>query len=105
MLLNDVRILENVEILSEAKSPQGMKIRGLFQRADEQNNNNRIYPKQILESQVKALQPMIKENRLCGELDHPSHDIVKLSNASHPIPILPLSALLKVPVVEAFPAP
>jgi len=83
MLLNDVRILENIEILSEATSPQGMKIRGLFQRADEQNNNNRVYPKQVLESQVKGLQDMITENRLCGELDHPSHDIVKLSNASH----------------------
>jgi len=83
MLLNDVRILENIEILSEAKSPQGMKIRGLFQRADEQNNNNRVYPKTVLESQVKGLQDMINENRLCGELDHPSHDIVKLSNASH----------------------
>mgnify|MGYP003630995514 CR=1 FL=1 len=83
MLLNDVRILENIEIISEAKSPQGMKIRGLFQRADEQNNNNRIYPLTVLESQVKGLQDMINENRLCGELDHPSHDIVKLSNASH----------------------
>jgi hypothetical protein len=83
MLLNDVRILENIEILSEAKSPQGMKIRGLFQRADEENNNNRVYPKTVLESQVKGLQDMINENRLCGELDHPSHDIVKLSNASH----------------------
>ena len=83
MLLNDVRILENIEILSEAKSPQGMKIRGLFQRADEENNNNRVYPKTVLESQVKHLQDMITENRLCGELDHPSHDIVKLSNASH----------------------
>ena len=83
MLLNDIRILENIEILSEATSPQGMKIRGVFQRADEANNNKRIYPKAILETQVKALQPMIKENRLCGELDHPSHDIVKLSNASH----------------------
>jgi hypothetical protein len=83
MLINDVRILENIEILSEAKSPQGMRIRGLFQRADEQNNNNRVYPKTVLESQVKSLQEMITENRLCGELDHPSHDIVKLSNASH----------------------
>ena len=83
MLLNDVRILENIEILSEAKSPQGMKIRGLFQRADEENNNKRVYPKTVLESQVKGLQDMITENRLCGELDHPSHDIVKLSNASH----------------------
>lgn len=83
MLLNDVRILENIEIISEAKSPQGMRIRGLFQRADEENNNKRVYPLTVLESQVKGLQDMIKENRLCGELDHPSHDIVKLSNASH----------------------
>lgn len=85
MLLTDFRVLENVQILSEGKGDGTMKIRGLFQRADEANQNGRIYPKKILEGQVKALQPMIEGNRLFGELDHPPHEIVKLSNASHMI--------------------
>ena len=82
MLLRDFRILDNVQILSESKSEGTMKIRGLFQRADEVNQNKRKYPKKVLESSIKNLEPLIKENRLCGELDHPSYEIVKLSNVS-----------------------
>ena len=85
MLLRDFRILDNVQILSESKSEGTMKIRGLFQRADEVNQNKRKYPKKVLENSIKSLEPMIKENRLCGELDHPSYEIVKLSNVSHMI--------------------
>jgi len=60
-----------------------MKIRGVFQRANEENNNGRIYPDKVLKGQLDKLQPMIMERRLCGELDHPQNDTVKLSNASH----------------------
>ena len=60
-----------------------MKVRGTFQRAEEANSNNRIYPKSVLESQITKLQPLITERRLCGELDHPQSDTVRLSNASH----------------------
>lgn len=83
MYLNDVFIVENLQILSENKANKTMKIRGIFQRADEVNNNGRIYPKNLLEGQIKKLLPLIKERRLCGELDHPQNDIVRLSNASH----------------------
>lgn len=83
MLLRDFRVLDHVQILSESKSNGTMKIRGLFQRANEANQNGRIYPKKILESAIKDLQPMIKGNRLYGELDHPPGEIVKLTNASH----------------------
>ena len=85
MLLRDVRILDNVQILSENKNDGTMKIRGLFQRADEANQNKRRYPKKIMESAVTNLQDMINDNRLCGELDHPNYEIVKLKNASHRI--------------------
>lgn len=88
MILTDTRLLTNLKILSESKDSNTMKIRGIFQRADEVNNNKRIYPKSLMEKHVAAMQYAIKENRLCGELDHPAYDVVKLSNASHKITML-----------------
>lgn len=88
MILTDTRLLTNLKILSESKDSNTMKIRGIFQRADEVNNNKRIYPKSLMEKHVAAMQDAIKENRLCGELDHPAYDVVKLSNASHKITML-----------------
>jgi len=83
MLITDVCMLENLTILEESKSKGTMKVRGVFQRANEANNNKRIYPLPVLESQLKKVMPLVTERRLCGELDHPSTDTVSLSNVSH----------------------
>ena len=85
MLLTDVQSVSFLQVIEEAslKNNHCPKVRGLFQRADEANQNKRVYPRTILENQVKKLQPLIKERRLCGELDHPQNDTVKLTNASH----------------------
>lgn len=85
MLITDTRLLENLQIISESKETGTLKIKGVFQRADEVNSNKRLYPRSVMEKQVQVLQEAIKDNRLCGELDHPSYDIVKLQNASHKI--------------------
>jgi len=82
-LLQDVFIMENLQVIEESSANSKMKIRGTFQRAEEANNNGRIYPTKVLEGQIKKLQPLIEARRLCGELDHPQNDTVKLSNASH----------------------
>jgi hypothetical protein len=82
-LLQDVFIVENLQVLTEGKTNPTMKIKGIFGRCNEQNNNGRVYPTAVLEGQLKKVQPMINERRLCGELDHPQNDTVKLSNASH----------------------
>ena len=60
-----------------------MIIEGIFQRADEENNNKRIYTEAILKREMKKLETAVTERRLMGELDHPSHDSVKLNNVSH----------------------
>ena len=82
-LLQDVFIMDNLQVIQEGSGSNKMKIRGTFQRAEEANNNGRIYPTKVLEGQIKKMQPLIEERRLCGELDHPQNDTVKLSNASH----------------------
>lgn len=56
---------------------------GIMQRVDEQNGNGRIYPKPILEREVKNYMKVVKERRACGELDHPEDSVVNLKNASH----------------------
>ncbi len=82
-LLQDIFIIEQLQVLSEGKADGPMTIRGVFGRCNEKNNNGRIYPTAVLESQLAKVKPLISERRLCGELDHPSNDTVKLSNASH----------------------
>lgn len=59
---------------------------GLIQACDKPNANRRIYPHDILASQVdKYIDGPIKENRALGELDHPESSIVNLKNVSHNI--------------------
>jgi len=84
MLIEDVFIIERMEILNEGTDKNSnMKIRGVFQRADEENNNKRIYPKALLDREIEKLSESLSGRRLMGELDHPQHDSVKLSNVSH----------------------
>jgi len=82
-LLQDTFIIEQLQVINEGRSDGPMKIRGVFGRCNEKNNNGRIYPTAVLESQLEKVKPLILERRLCGELDHPQNDTVKLSNASH----------------------
>ena len=84
MLLVEYTILDDLKVINEgtSKNPR-LKVRGVFQQCDEQNNNGRIYPRGILESQVTAIQDKINERALVGALDHPANDAVHLSQASH----------------------
>ena len=104
MNLQDVFIIQNLTVLNEGKTGP-LKIRGIFQRADEANNNQRIYPQRVLESQVRNLTEAIKERRLVGELDHPTYDMVKLSNASHLITGLRLEGKEVIGEAEILPTP
>ena len=56
---------------------------GVMQRCDEQNGNGRVYPAPILQREAKNYMKVVKENRACGELDHPEDSVVNLKNASH----------------------
>jgi len=83
MLLSDTFIIENLQVLAESKTNGTMRIAGVFQRADTPNENKRIYEKKLLIRELKRLNEAIDERRLMGELDHPTHDAVKLGNVSH----------------------
>ena len=56
---------------------------GVCQKADTQNGNGRVYPKEVLMREVQSYQKLINERRALGELDHPDESVINLKNASH----------------------
>jgi len=84
MILTDTFIVENAELLIEQRNGKTIRrLRGIFGRCDEKNNNGRVYSKTLLEREVKRISEAMFDRRLLGELDHPTHDAIKLSNVSH----------------------
>lgn len=69
---------------SAIQLPEGVKddailIKGPVQRANVENKNRRIYPRAILDREMKRLQEIIKNNGGClGELDHPDAAVIGL---------------------------
>jgi hypothetical protein len=57
--------------------------KGVLQRAGAENQNGRVYPKQILMREAKKYETLIKERRALGELDHPDSTVINLKNVSH----------------------
>jgi len=69
---------------SEQKNNGKVIVTGVLQRAGAPNQNERVYPKELLEREAqKYKSTFIKENRALGELDHPESSVVNLSNVSH----------------------
>jgi|TARA_R110000764_G_C10859859_1_gene366462 hypothetical protein len=68
------------------KENKTFEVKGVVQRAEAQNQNGRIYPREILEREVENyVNGPIKENRALGELDHPDSSVINLQNVSHTI--------------------
>jgi hypothetical protein len=60
-------------------------VKGVLQRAGAENQNGRIYPREILVREAKKYEKLIQERRALGELDHPDSNIINLKNVSHNI--------------------
>ncbi len=59
---------------------------GKLQEAEQKNGNGRVYPREILEREVKKYQEgPVKTRTALGELDHPEASVVNLANTSHVI--------------------
>lgn len=73
------------EMVKESREQHGGKVimKGILQKADTLNQNGRVYPKVILEREVRNYQKFIKENRALGECDHPDSSVVELKKVSH----------------------
>jgi len=70
--------------IKEAKVSGGrLVMKGILQKAETLNQNGRIYPRDILEREVRNYQKFIRENRALGECDHPDSSVVELKKVSH----------------------
>ena len=74
------------ETINESMGGGKLLVKGVLQRANAENQNGRIYPKEILAREVANYKKtQIAEKRALGELDHPESSVVNLNNVSHNI--------------------
>ena len=71
--------------IREAKGRPGVfEVEGIMQRALAENQNGRIYKKDLLAREAKKyVSEFVKKGNAFGELDHPETPVVSLKNASH----------------------
>ena len=76
-----------LDILTEVEKRQVMEgamfLSGRLQTADVKNGNGRKYPFKVLKKEIDNYQNVIRDNRACGELDHPDDSVINLKNVSH----------------------
>ena len=75
------------DLLTEAEKrfvrDGGMMLTGKLQEADVQNGNGRVYPRTVMEREIKKYKALVEDRRALGELDHPDSSIINLVNVSH----------------------
>ena len=86
MLLQEYRPFKVDKQLVEASIRKNtpLMVSGVLQRANAKNQNERVYPKDILEREIKSyMEGPVAEKRALGELDHPESSVINLQNVSH----------------------
>ena len=81
-------INEDIQILTEEATPgkKNYYIEGVMLQADIKNRNNREYPMEVLEPEVKRYSDtFVKQKRAFGELGHPDGPVINLERVSHMI--------------------
>jgi hypothetical protein len=96
----------DTKLIKEQKEKgQPLVMKGILQKAETLNQNGRVYPRVILEREIRNYQKFIKENRALGELDHPDSSVVELKNASHVIKEAYMEGNIVYGVVEILSTP
>jgi hypothetical protein len=92
-------------IKEQIEEGKPLMMKGILQKAETLNQNGRVYPRAILEREIRNYQKFIKENRALGELDHPDSSVVELKNASHNIKEAYMEGNIVYGVVEILNTP
>jgi len=75
--------IHDVEYITEGKGKE-QYIKGIFMQADIKNQNGRVYPKEVLQKEIKNFNnKYVKEGRALGELGHPAGPVINLDRVSH----------------------
>ena len=80
--------LDTIEFITEddGDGKKNYKIKGVFMEADIKNRNNRMYPMNVLEKEVKRYnKEYVQQKRAFGELGPPDGPTVNLERVSHMI--------------------
>ena len=88
MLLTEYRPFKvNKQLVEQSiRDNKPLRVSGIIQRAEAKNQNERVYPKEILMREIqKYIDGPVKEKRALGELDHPESSVINLQNVSHNI--------------------
>lgn len=121
-LLQTIDLFKDFEIIKEAIAPvfahdekgedrmvtpgrTKLMLKGILQKADTVNQNGRIYPKELLEREVRNYQKFIRENRATGEIDHPDSSVVELKRVSHIVRDAHMEGNTVIGTVEILPTP
>ena len=82
--LVEYRPFDFKKVLSEGVSNGPLIVEGVVQKAGEKNQNGRVYPKKVLDREIKNYKAgPVSENRAYGELDHPDSQVINLGNTCH----------------------
>ena len=94
------------ETINESMGGGKLLVKGVLQRANAENQNGRIYPKEILVREAKKYNDsFITERRAMGELDHPESSVVNLQNVSHNVKKMHFEGDNLMGEVEVLPTP
>ena len=79
--------INNAEyLIEETNGKKDYKIKGIFLQSELKNRNGRVYPKDVLENEVKRYnQEFVNKKRAFGELGHPDGPTINLERVSHMI--------------------
>ena len=59
-------------------------IEGIFMQSEIKNRNGRIYPKEVIQNEVKRYnKEFVQKDRAFGELGHPEGPTINLDKVSH----------------------
>ena len=108
MLLTEYRPFHVDRQLAEStlKENRPLVVKGVIQRAEAKNQNGRIYPKEILEREIKKyIDGPVREKRALGELDHPESSVINLQNVSHNVTKIKMMGDDVYGEVEILPTP
>ena len=85
ILITEVMDENSIEFITEESGgKKSHYIKGVFMQAEQKNRNGRVYPKKILDEQVrKYVTNYVDQNRAFGELGHPDGPVVNLERVSH----------------------
>lgn len=79
------QIKEDIDNNHKFVIPEHFVVSAVFQKYGVKNANGRIYPEDVLKSEVAKYQTLIKERRALGSLDHPTQTSISGHDISHNI--------------------